>query len=323
MDRKVLAACLDKTLQNMDESLLREAGVEPRSLIRGKVRDILDYGDKLLILATDRISAFDIVLATIPCKGEVLNRISLFWFEQTKDIIQNHVLDQLSPRSVLAKKCSVLPIEVVIRGYITGSAWRSYKEDETVSGIRLKSGLRLNEKLAKPLLTPSTKEEKGHHDLPISREQIIAQQVVPEQVWNQVEQAAHELYRRGSEIVGRQGLILVDTKYEFGLADGELYLIDEIHTPDSSRFWYADSYRDLFSSGKNQRELDKEYFRRWLMDRGYMGEGEPPTITDGIRIEVAERYIGAFEEITGEVFVPAGLAAVDEAHTIANNFKQH
>ena len=270
----------------------------------------------MLILTTDRISAFDRVLTTIPCKGEVLNRITLYWFEKTSAIINNHVLEQPSPRSQLVKKCQVLPLEVVVRGYLTGSAWRGYQRGEGVSGIPLKEGLRYNERFPELLITPSTKEERGHHDMPISREEIIEQRIVPETLWLQIEEKALELFRLGSKLVEQRGLILVDTKYEFGLSDGKLLLVDEIHTPDSSRYWYADTYEQLFAKGESQRELDKEYLRRWLLERGYSGDGEPPVIPDEVRLEMADRYIRAFEEITGESFTPSELDAAEEMQLI-------
>lgn len=313
--RKNLEPFLDSTLRDADWNPIRELS-EDASRIKGKVRDILEFEDRMLILTTDRISAFDRVLTTIPCKGEVLNRITLYWFEKTSAIINNHVLEQPSPRSQLVKKCQVLPLEVVVRGYLTGSAWRGYQRGEGVSGIPLKEGLRYNERFPELLITPSTKEERGHHDMPISREEIIEQRIVPETLWLQIEEKALELFRLGSKLVEQRGLILVDTKYEFGLSDGKLLLVDEIHTPDSSRYWYADTYEQLFAKGESQRELDKEYLRRWLLERGYSGDGEPPVIPDEVRLEMAERYIRAFEEITGESFTPSELDAAEEMQLI-------
>jgi phosphoribosylaminoimidazole-succinocarboxamide synthase len=320
-NRKKLESLLDRTLKDTDWTPLGDL-TEDASPIKGKVRDILEFEDRMLILTTDRISAFDRVLATIPCKGEVLNRISLHWFEKTSGIIDNHVLEQPSPRSQMVKKCEVLPLEVVVRGYLTGSAWRSYQRGEGVSGIPLEKGLRFNEKFPQPLITPSTKEERGHHDMPISREEIIERKIVPEALWLQIEKTALDLFRLGSEFVAKSGLILVDTKYEFGRFEDRLLLIDEIHTPDSSRFWYADTYEDLFGRGENQRELDKEYLRRWLLERGYSGDGEAPNIPDEVRLEVAERYITAFEEITGDPFEPSELDGAEEMELIAKALKR-
>ena len=322
MHRDSLTQRLDKTLESLDGALLEAAGVRPEKYVRGKVRDIFDLGSALLILTTDRISAFDQVLTTIPCKGEVLNRVALFWFDKTAPIIKNHVKAQLSPRSMLVEKCRVVPLEVVVRGYLTGSAWRSYQKGDAISGIQLDSGLKYNQEFPEPILTPSTKEDRGHHDKPISREEILSEEIVPADLWHQIERTALALFEMGGALVGRQGLILVDTKYEFGLLDEELVLIDEIHTPDSSRYWYADTYEQLFAAGKAQRELDKEYFRRWLMDRGYMGEGHPPAITDEIRVAVAERYVRAYEKITGELFDPSSFDAPAEIKSIADKLEQ-
>jgi phosphoribosylaminoimidazole-succinocarboxamide synthase len=266
------------------------------------IKSSVSGGEQLVIVTSDRFSAFDRVLTTIPCKGEVLNRISLFWFEQTRDIVPNHILKPVYARSVLVNKNQVLPIEVVVRGYLTGSAWRDYQAGKSISGIKLPQGLRFNERFREPLFTPTTKETAGH-DRPISKEDIVKEGLLSARILEKVEKTALALFKRGTELLARQGLILVDTKYEFGLAGDELYLIDEVHTPDSSRFWYADTYEALFARGEKQRELDKEYLRRWLMEeRNYMGDGPIPEIPDEIRIDVAERYIKAYELITGETF---------------------
>jgi phosphoribosylaminoimidazole-succinocarboxamide synthase len=276
---------------------------------KGKVRDIIDLGETLLITTTDRLSAFDRVLTTIPCKGQVLNELSLFWFQATEAIIKNHILEKISSRTVLVRKCKVLPVEVVVRGYLTGSAWRDYQQGKAISGIVLPPNMHFNEKFTQPLFTPTTKAERGMHDEPISSEEIVKQGIVKADLWQQVEEKALRLFQKGSEIAAHNGLILVDTKYEFGICGGELFIIDEMHTPDSSRYWYANTYEDLFRKGDKQRELDKEYVRQWLIERGYMGEGIPPPIPDDIRIETAFRYIKAYETITGRVFVPG---TVDE-----------
>lgn len=286
-------------------------------VVRGKVRDIFDIGNYLLIVTTDRISAFDRVLSTIPYKGEVLNRISLFWFKNTKDIINNHIAEEVTPRSVLVRKCQVIPIEVVVRGYLTGSAWRDYKAGKTVSGITLKDGMAFNEEFGEPLITPSTKSERGIHDEAVSEEAILERGIVSQKLWKQIKDTALRLFARGSDIAAENGLILVDTKYEFGLLDNELVLIDEIHTPDSSRYWYADTYEKLFKAGEKQNKLDKEYLRQWLMEQGFMGNGKIPDIPDEIRVEVAWRYIKAYETITGEEFVPLSKGAEEERRIIA------
>ena len=271
---------------------------------RGKVRDVFSKKDKMLISVSDRISAFDRVLSSIPCKGQVLNEIAIYWFEQTADIIGNHIITKVSPRSSLVRKCEVLPLEIIVRGYLTGSAWRDYKKGEAISGIKLPSGLKLNCKFDGPLFTPSTKEELGKHDQPISYEEIVSSGLLEQDLIEEVKAAALALFKRGSDLAAERGLILVDTKYEFGILDGKLVVVDEMHTPDSSRFWYSDTYRELYNAEKPQRKIDKEYFRQWLMEKGFSGEGRAPEIPDEVRLEVAFRYIKAFEEITGKDFVP-------------------
>ena len=272
-------------------------------LYSGKVRDRIDLGDRILLFTSDRVSAFDVILGLVPCKGEVLNRISLFWFDQTQDIIPNHVIAAAGSRGMLCRKAQVLPIEVVVRGYLTGSAWRDYQAGQAVSGIRLPADLRKDQKFAEPLITPSTKADLGSHDQPIGRAEIIGRGLVGAAVWQSVERAALALFARGSSIAARQGLILVDTKYEFGLLpDGSLILVDEIHTPDSSRFWYADTYDQLFAEGREQRKLDKEYLRAWLLEQGWSGHGQPPAIPDSVFLELSWRYVQAFQAITGKDF---------------------
>jgi len=300
MKREELYRLLSATFPGFDDKDI------PRGarMYRGKVRDVFDLKDSLLISVSDRISAFDRILSTLPCKGEVLNRISLFWFDRTKDIVPNHIIRRVSSRAALVHKCRVLPVEVVVRGYLTGSAWRDYKEGKQVSGIPLPKGMRMDERFPEPLITPSTKEEQGLHDRPVSRNDILDEGIVEKRLWAQVEEAAFALFRRGTELLEQQGLILVDTKYEFGVLDGKLMLVDEVHTPDSSRFWFSDTYAALFEAGASQRKLDKEYLRQWLMDRGFMGNGAAPEIPDEVRIETAWKYVQAYERITGEPFFP-------------------
>jgi len=308
-----LSSYLDRCLQTLPPEEL-PAGV---ALSHGKVRDVIDLGQELLITTTDRISAFDRVLTTVPCKGEVLNTLSLFWFGGSADIVPHHVLEEISPRTVRVAKCEVLPFEVVVRGYLTGSAWRDYRAGKDISGIRLAPGMRFNQKFDVPLITPSTKEGAGAHDRPVSRGEILASGKVDASVWEKVEQVSLALFQRGSEIAARRGLILVDTKYEFGHRGRTLMLVDEIHTPDSSRYWYSDTWEKLFNSGEPQRELDKEYLRQWLMSRGWKGDGPAPDIPDDVRMEVAWRYITAWQTITGKVFAPRSQGAVEEARLLA------
>lgn len=303
---------LDKTFLGIEEKNLPTAQGNKAKLYKGKVRDVIDLGKELLLVTSDRISAFDVILSTIPFKGEILNRIALFWFDKTKDIIPNHIEEEVSTRAIRAKKCTILPVEVIVRGYLTGSAWRDYSSGKDVSGIKLPVGMKQNQKFETPLLTPSTKAEAGQHDEPISCAEIVKQGLVEEKLWKQVEEVALALFKRGTEIAAQNGMILVDTKYEFGLLDGKLVIADEIHTPDSSRFWYGEKYEQLFTEGKEQKQLDKEYFRQWLIAQGYMGDGTPPLITSEVRIETAKRYIEAFEAITGEKFTSTALIAEAE-----------
>ena len=274
---------------------------------QGKVRDIFDLRDELIISTSDRISAFDQILGCVPFKGEVLNRLSAFWFDKTRDIVQNHMIAKISPRAVLVKKCKVVPIEIVVRGYLTGSAWRDYLAGDAVSGIELPPDMTFNQRFSSPLLTPSTKESEGAHDRPVSREEILNAKLVEPELWSQIEDVALALFDRGQTLAAERGLILVDTKYEFGMADNELYLIDEVHTPDSSRYWFADTYEQLFEAGEKQRKLDKEYLRQWLMEQGYQGDGRPPVIPDEVYQEVSRRYQQAFEVITGIDFQPQSV----------------
>jgi len=320
LDKQEILPLMSNTLKDIDVSSL---GLKNISHYKGKVRDVLTLqDDKLLIITSDRISAFDKVLTTIPCKGEVLNRISIFWFDQLKDIIPNHIIKQTSSRSVLTRKYKVLPIEVIVRGYLTGSAWRDYEKGNPVSGIKLKEGMKFNEKFQEPIITPSTKESDGSHDVPISCKEIVKKGIVPEEIWAKVENTAKKLFMRGTEILKKQGLILVDTKYEFGVKDNNIFLIDEVHTPDSSRFWYEDTYEELFKQGEKQRKLDKEYLRQWLISNNFMGDGPIPHIPDDVRAEVAFRYIKAYELITGSEFVPMSNGAEEEAETIAKSLQK-
>jgi phosphoribosylaminoimidazole-succinocarboxamide synthase len=290
---------------------------------QGKVRDVFEIGDKLLIYTSDRISAFDRVLGLVPHKGEVLNALSLYWFRHTSDIVPNHIIKSITPRSVLVKKCDVFPVEVVVRGYLTGSAWRDYSAGRGVSGIELPEGMRMNERFEEPLVTPSTKADRGTHDVPISAEDVVAQGLATEEQWETLSSVALSLYARGSEICSHRGLILVDTKYEFGLLDGKIVLIDELHTPDSSRFWYADSYEELFAQGEKQRKIDKEYFRQWLMEQGYSGDGTPPEIPEEILREVSKRYIRAYETIIGKSFDPKSKNFEAERAEILSYLVEH
>jgi phosphoribosylaminoimidazole-succinocarboxamide synthase len=310
--REDLAALAARTLRALDLPGL-PAGAR---LASGKVRDVVSVGDDLFITTTDRISAFDRVLATVPAKGEVLNTLTLFWMDRTADIVPNHLLERVSARTVRAARCDVVPVEVVVRGYLTGSALRDYQADRPVSGIRLPPGMRPSQRFETPLLTPSTKEAGGLHDRPVSRDELLAGGLVPRALWEDIERTALALFRRGSEVAAANGLILVDTKYEFGLRRGTLTLVDEVHTPDSSRYWYADTYQRLFEAGERQRELDKEYLRQWLLERAFKGDGEPPAIPSEVLVEVAWRYVTAWQTITGTDLVPRSLDAAAESKLV-------
>ena len=280
----------------------------------GKVRDIYTLGTERVLITTDRVSAFDRVLGLIPYKGQVLNQLSALWFEQTSDIVANHVIATPDPNVTVAREAEPLPVEIVVRGFITGvtktSLWYLYSQGERHPyGIALPEGLHKNDPLPAPVITPTTKAVGGAHDERITRDEILSRGIVPASVWEQTERVALALFARGQEIASRAGLILVDTKYEFGLVDGRLTLIDEIHTPDSSRYWIADSYDRAATRVANpHREpsnYDKEYLREWFAAQGYRGDGEPPAMPAEFVARVAGRYIDAFERLTGRVFEPA------------------
>lgn len=310
MDRRRIAAALPHVYGG-----LSDAAAAGRTVYRGKVRDVVEGRDRLLLVASDRISAFDRILSTIPFKGEVLTRVSSWWFARTSDIVPNHLVSPSdlggrdpvaeTGRACLVRRADMVPVEVVVRGFLTGSAWRDYQAGRPVSGILLPSGLDRDSEFPEPLLTPSTKEASGH-DLPMGGEELVRSGRVEADLWEEIARAARALYLRGREIAREHGLVLVDTKYEFGLRDGRLVLADEIHTPDSSRYWRIPGPGAPAPEG-GSRELDKEAFRRWLTERGFTGDGEAPAIPDEVRIETAARYVEAFEAITGEAFEPNPL----------------
>ena len=285
----------------------------------GKVRDNYHFDNKIVMVTSDRVSAFDHVLGTIPFKGQILTEIANFWFEKTKEIIPNHIISNPDPQVMLVKKAKTLPIEIIVRGYITGSLWRDYCEGKgNQYGFELPKNLKKNQKFNNPIVTPTTKEEYGLHDQPISKEEIIKQGLVDEEIYNLAEQFSLKLFQKGQEWASKQGLILVDTKYEFGMFGDELIVIDEIHTPDSSRYWVDSYYEDRYRNNEDQKMLDKENIRKWLIDRGFSGEGKPPELSDDIRIYLAEQYITLYKKITGKDFVPS-VGNVKER--ILNNLK--
>ena len=293
------------------ETLLRTDYNLPgqQSVYHGKVRDVYFLeGDLVAMIATDRISAFDVVLpAGIPYKGQVLNQIAAKQLDATADIVPNWKIATPDPMVTIGHKCEPFKVEMVIRGYITGSAWRAYQEGaRSICGIPLAEGLRENQRFEHPIITPTTKADEGH-DENISREEIISSGLVSEEDYTLLEQYTQDLFARGSKIAEEMGLILVETKYEFGKKDGKIYLIDEIHTPDSSRYFYAEGFEERFAKGEPQRQLSKEFVRKWLTEQGFMGkEGQKvPEMTDEYCLSVAERYIELYEHVTGEKFVRA------------------
>ncbi len=276
----------------------------------GKVRDSYAHGDQRILVATDRVSAFDRILGLIPYRGQVLNQLSLWWFEQIRDLVKNHVVTSPDPNVTIAREAQTIPIEIVVRGYITGvtdtSMWTLYDNgDRTPYGISLPEGLQKNDPLPQPVITPTTKATYGGHDERLTVDEILERQIVPTALWKQIEQVAVKIFKRGQKIANDAGLILVDTKYEFGLIDGELTLIDEVHTPDSSRYWTKDSY----DGGGDPEHFDKEYLRLWFASQGYTGEGTPPTMPPEFVASVAGRYITAYEQLTGLTFSPGVLPA--------------
>ena len=290
---------LNNTLETVDLDISSEH-------YRGKVRENY-YKDKEIIMVTsDRVSAFDHVLGTIPFKGQILNEIALFWFDKTKHLVPNHIISSPDPQVLLAKKAKTLPVEVIVRQYITGSLWREYSSGINGQyGFMLPNDLVENQKFDEPILTPSTKAEYGMHDEPISKEEIINQKLVDLEVYEKAEKYALELFSEGQKWAKKRGLILVDTKYEFGIFNDELIVIDEIHTPDSSRYWVESEYEERFSNNRSQLMLDKENIRQWLIDKNFSGEGSPPELTDEIRALLSKKYIELYEKLTGREFVPS------------------
>lgn len=277
-----------------------------KSVYHGKVRDVYNINDDLMVMiATDRISAFDVILPKgIPSKGQVLNQIAATFLDATADIVPNWKLATPDPMVTVGLKCEGFRVEMIIRGYLTGSAWREYQAGcRELCGVKLPEGMRENEKFPEPIITPTTKAEAGH-DENISREEIIAQGIVSEEDYATMERYTRALFERGSKMAAEKGLILVDTKYEFGKRDGKVYLIDEIHTPDSSRYFYADGYQERFEKGEAQRQLSKEFVRQWLIEHDFMGKpGQVvPEMTDEYCESVANRYIELYEHITGKKF---------------------
>jgi phosphoribosylaminoimidazole-succinocarboxamide synthase len=303
VSNELIRAQLVKTLEKTDFPELGKKYV-------GKVRDCYSKDGRRTIVVTDRISAFDVVLGTIPFKGQVLNQIAAYWFESTRQIASNHVISVPDPTVMVAVECELLPVEFVMRAYLTGvtttSIWYHYQNGGRLfCGHKLPDGMRKNQKLDKAILTPSTKAAKGGHDQSVSRAEILAAGTLSADDFDRAGEMCARIFAFGQSLAAQRGLILVDTKYEIGRrVDGSLCFIDEVHTPDSSRYWYADDYQARFERGDEPRGLDKEYLRRVLADQGYRGDGPPPSLSDEVRCEAARRYIALYELITGRGFVP-------------------
>lgn len=309
---------MKQTLVKTDFTFENQTGV-----YHGKVRDVYFIGDEhIAMIATDRISAFDVVLPEgIPYKGQVLNQIAEHFLDSTKDIVPNWKMATPDPMVTYGIKCEPFKVEMVIRGYLTGSAWRAYEAGErTLCGIKLPDGMKENQAFEKPIITPTTKADEGH-DENISKEEIISQGLVSKEDYEAIEAYTYALFARGQEMAKERGLILVDTKYEFGKKDGKIYLIDEIHTPDSSRYFYADAYADRFANGEPQKQLSKEFVRQWLIENGFQGKTgqQIPTMTDEYCLSVTERYIELYEKVVGKPFVKNDTTNLEER--IYNNIK--
>jgi phosphoribosylaminoimidazole-succinocarboxamide synthase len=304
LDRETLESYIPQALKGVEIDW-------PRDRVRGKVRDLFSLPDgRWLIVTTDRLSAFDVILTAVPFKGQVLNELSAFWFEQTADIIPNHIIDLPDPNTSLVHGCEALPVEVVVRGYITGvtktALWYRYSLGERrIYGYDFPDGMVKNQPLPEPIITPTTKGREGEHDERITCAEVVERGLLDADTWEQVQEAALAVFRRGQEIARKGGLILVDTKYEFGRTpDGTVMIIDEVHTPDSSRFWLAESYEERMARGEEPENFDKEFLRLWYADHGYRGDGEPPEPTSELIAQVSERYIGLYEMLSGRAFEP-------------------
>lgn len=287
-----------------------------KAVYHGKVRDVYTLeNDLLVMIATDRISAFDVVLpAGIPYKGQVLNQIAAHYLDATRDIVPNWKIATPDPMVTIGHRCEPFKVEMVIRGYITGSAWRAYAAGERVlCGLPLPEGMHENQRFEHPIITPTTKADEGH-DENISREEIIAQGLVSKEDYEQIERYTYALFERGTQMAAEKGLILVDTKYEFGKKDGKIYLIDEIHTPDSSRYFYAEGYQERFERGEAQKQLSKEFVRQWLIENGFQGKPgqQIPEMTEAYCDSVSERYIELYERVVGKPFEKADLSNLAE-----------
>ena len=307
----------DKLLKLIPQAL-NETNLPLQGKQSGKVRDLYDLPNRQrLLVVTDRLSAFDRVLARVPYKGQVLNQLSAWWFEQTKDIIPNHLISIPDPNAAIVQKVNPLPVEVVVRGYITGvtttALWYRYSIGErNIYGYDFPEGLRKNQVLPEPIITPTTKGGETGHDERLTCAEVVEKAILDEKIWNQVQAAALAIFKRGQELANKAGLILVDTKYEFGIGDdGQVILIDEVHTPDSSRFWRAEEYDERFEAGVEPENFDKEFVRIAYAEKGYRGDGEIPSMPDELWAAASERYVAIYEMLIGESFIP-GSYPVEE-----------
>jgi phosphoribosylaminoimidazole-succinocarboxamide synthase len=310
----------------MEKALVKTDYVFPgqKDVYHGKVRDVYNINDEYLVMVvTDRISAFDVVLSKgIPYKGQVLNQMAEKFLDATADIVPNWKITTPDPMVMVGKYCKPFPVEMIIRGYLTGSSWRTYKKgNREICGVPIPDGMKEHQRFPEPVITPTTKATEGH-DEDISKEEIISQGLVSEKDYVLLEKYTMELFRRGSEMADKKGLILVDTKYEFGKICDKIYLIDEIHTPDSSRYFYKEGYEERFAKGEPQRQLSKEFVREWLMERGYKGEPgqQMPDMPDEFVESVSERYIELYEKITGESFERADTSMI--SHRVEDNISK-
>ena len=297
----------DKIFQAFTDSLKTIDLPKLGKKVQGKVRDTYIRDDKRIIITTDRQSAFDYVLGLVPYKGAVLNLLSAWWFEQTKDIVANHIIEVPDPNVSIVKNCKPIPVEMIVRGFMTGSTktsiWTSYEKGEReIYGIKFPEGLKKNDKLPRPVITPTTHADVGQHDERLTHDIIVNKGLVEKKLYEQMEEASIKLFEYGEKIAKERGLILVDTKYEFGLVNGELTLMDEVHTPDSSRFWIAKSYDEKHNKGEEPESLSKEFLRLWYKDQGYDGEGTPAPLPSNIATRLAKLYIQSYEMLTGKPF---------------------
>ncbi|MEM7029945.1 MAG: phosphoribosylaminoimidazolesuccinocarboxamide synthase [Chloroflexota bacterium] len=292
--------------------------------ISGKVRDSYVKDGQRILITTDRVSAFDRVLGTIPYKGQVLNQLSTWWFEQLQDVVDNHVISTPDPNVTIAHEAGLIPVEVIVRGYITGvtstSLWTLYNQGvDKPYGLTLPEGLKKDDPLPEPVITPTTKATGGAHDERLTSQEVVDKGLVEPGLWEAIQTAALTIFKRGQEVASQAGLILVDTKYEFGLVDDKLVLIDEVHTPDSSRYWIADSYEAVRGTDQAPDNFDKEFLRLWFVSQGYRGEGEIPNMPIDFKAQVAERYITAYEKLTGQTFEPGQQPAADRIQAAIAN----